>query len=74
MSCDVFIYKEEATQESVTMAIHQLAHIVMDAHSINSSVDQMRAYLNTTSVVLSNIASFIQNQPAIAMLDSTVRG
>ena len=67
-------HKERPTQESITMAVQQLAHVVMDADSINSSVNQMRANLNAISVILSNVASFVQNYSTNTTFDSTVRG
>ena len=61
MVCVHVFYKERPTQDSITMAVQQLADVVMAADSINSSVNQMSANLNTTSVILSNVASFVQN-------------
>ena len=55
-----FMFQENTTTSSVIGAVQNLGQVVME--SANSPVDQTRANLNTTAVILDSIANYVQTQ------------
>lgn len=66
-----FMFQENTTTSSVIGAVQNLGQVVME--SANSPVDQTRANLNTTAVILDSIANYVQTQRGSNITRAIVR-